>query len=44
MEAGFVSKASEGIMQEAKSAEEAVKALRGYRNAEGRFKLEWGNE
>ncbi|PBP24849.1 lysine decarboxylase-like protein [Diplocarpon rosae] len=42
--AGFVGAANQGIIREAKSAEEAVALLRGYRNVAGRFKLEWGSE
>ncbi|CAL3966137.1 hypothetical protein PZA11_002893 [Diplocarpon coronariae] len=42
--AGFVGVANREIIREAKSAEEAVALLRGYRNAEGRFRLEWGSE
>ncbi len=44
VEAGFVGVKNQGIIKEAKSAEEAVQQLRQYENAEGRFKLEWGNE
>ncbi|KAK4505038.1 hypothetical protein PRZ48_003001 [Zasmidium cellare] len=39
---GFVSETNARIMVEAKSGEEVVEALRGYQNAEGRFKLQWG--
>lgn len=42
--AGFVGESNAGIIQEAETGEEAVIALRNYRIAEGRFKLEWGNE
>jgi uncharacterized protein (TIGR00730 family) len=42
--AGFVGEGNRGIIQEAGNGEEAVAALREYRVAEGRFKLEWGNE
>ncbi|MCJ1395721.1 hypothetical protein MMC18_008607 [Xylographa bjoerkii] len=38
---GFVSEANKGIMVEAKTAEEVVKALRDYKVSEGRFKLNW---
>ncbi|KAG4428005.1 hypothetical protein IFR05_016511 [Cadophora sp. M221] len=44
VEAGFVGEKNQGIIREAGSAEEAVRALREYRNAEGRFKLSWGSE
>ncbi|CZR60171.1 related to Rossmann fold nucleotide-binding protein [Phialocephala subalpina] len=42
--AGFVGELNEGIIREAKTAEECVEGLKTYQNAEGRFKLEWGNE
>jgi len=38
---GFVSEANKGIMVEAKTAEEVVKALRDYKVSEGRYKLNW---
>jgi len=41
VEEGFVAKNNEGIMAEARTAEEVVERLRNYRNAEGRFKLDW---
>jgi uncharacterized protein (TIGR00730 family) len=44
VEAGFVGKGNQEIIQEARSAEGAVRALSEYRVAPGRFKLEWGNE
>jgi uncharacterized protein (TIGR00730 family) len=44
VDAGFVQPGNANIIVEAKSGEEAVKALRDYKNSEGRFKLEWGNE
>jgi len=44
VEAGFVGKGSQGIIREARTAEDVVRALREYQVAEGRFKLEWGNE
>ena len=44
VEAGFVQEGNANIIVEAKSGEEAVKALREYKVSEGRFKLEWGNE
>ena len=42
--AGFVGEGNREIIAEARTGEEAVMALREYRVAEGRFKLEWGNE
>jgi len=42
--AGFVGEGNRNIIAEAKTGEEAVKALKEYRVAKGRFKLEWGNE
>jgi predicted Rossmann-fold nucleotide-binding protein len=44
VETGFVGQGNRGIIKEATSAEEVVRALMEYRVAEGRFKLEWGNE
>jgi predicted Rossmann-fold nucleotide-binding protein len=44
VEAGFVGKGNQEIIREARTAEEVVQALREYQVAEGRFKLEWGNE
>ncbi|OQN98219.1 hypothetical protein B0A48_15495 [Cryoendolithus antarcticus] len=44
VETGFVGEGNKGIMVEAKTAEEVVEKLRGYRNAEGRFKLSWGEK
>jgi uncharacterized protein (TIGR00730 family) len=44
LEAGFVGKGSGHIIVEAKTGEEAIECLRNYKVAEGRFKLEWGNE
>jgi uncharacterized protein (TIGR00730 family) len=44
VEAGFVGKGNQEIIAEAKTAEEVVRALKEYRVAAGRFKLEWGNE
>jgi len=42
--AGFVAEGSKGIIQEAKNGQEVVLALRDYKVASGRFKLEWGSE
>jgi uncharacterized protein (TIGR00730 family) len=39
---GFVSETNKNIMVEARSGEEVVKFLEDYQNAEGRFKLQWG--
>lgn len=44
VKAGFVGEGNKDIIAEAKSAEEAVTALREYKVSEGRFKLEWGNQ
>jgi uncharacterized protein (TIGR00730 family) len=41
---GFISESNEGIMVEAKDANEVIDCLRGYRNSEGRFKLHWGEK
>jgi len=42
--AGFIAKNNEGIMVEATSAEGVVDALKNYQNAEGRFRLHWGEK
>lgn len=39
--AGFIKQGAAGIVVEAKTAEEVVAALKGYKNAEGRFQLTW---
>ena len=44
VDAGFVGKGNQEIIKEARTAEDVVRALREYRVAAGRFKLEWGNE
>jgi uncharacterized protein (TIGR00730 family) len=44
VEAGFVGEGNKDIIAEAKTAEEAVRALKEYRVAKGRFQLEWGKE
>lgn len=41
---GFVTEKNSGIMVEAKTGEEVVERLRSYQNAEGRFKLQWGEK
>lgn len=41
---GFVSQTNAHIMVEAKTGEEVVEQLRSYQNAEGRFKLQWGEK
>ncbi|KAF2168035.1 hypothetical protein M409DRAFT_21481 [Zasmidium cellare ATCC 36951] len=41
---GFVSENNARIMVEAKTGEEVVEQLKGYQNAEGRFKLQWGEK
>jgi len=42
--AGFVGVSQQHILSEAKTAEEAVEALRKYQLAKGRYDLQWGNE
>lgn len=42
--AGFVQENNAHIIKEAQSGEEAIAALKDYRNSEGRFKLSWGEE
>lgn len=42
--AGFISEGNRDILVEAKTPEEVVMALKTYKNAEGRFKLTWGEE
>jgi uncharacterized protein (TIGR00730 family) len=44
VESGFIATSNQGIMVEAKDAVEVVESLRDYRNAEGRFKLTWGEK
>jgi uncharacterized protein (TIGR00730 family) len=44
VEEGFVREKSQGIFVECKEAEGVVEMLRAYRVAEGRFKLDWGEE
>jgi len=44
VDAGFVGQGPSQIIKEAKEAEDVVSLLLGYTNAEGRFKLTWGNE
>jgi len=44
VEAGFVGEGNKDIIRAEKTAEDVVRALREYKVAEGRFKLEWGNE
>jgi uncharacterized protein (TIGR00730 family) len=44
VEAGFIGEGNLSIIQEARTGEEAVKALREYQVSKGRFKLDWGNE
>jgi uncharacterized protein (TIGR00730 family) len=41
VDAGFVQQGNKNIIVEARTGEEAVMALRNYKNCEGRFKLEW---
>jgi uncharacterized protein (TIGR00730 family) len=42
VDAGFVREENRRIIVEAKTGEEAVRELREYKVAQGRFKLEWG--
>lgn len=44
VDSGFIAENNEGIMAEAKTAEEVVERLRNYQNAEGRFKLQWSEK
>lgn len=44
VKSGFVSEGNRGILVEADSADGVVRALREYRNAEGRFGLTWGED
>ena len=41
VDGGFISETNGKIMAEAKSAEEVITALDGYKNSEGRMKLKW---
>ncbi|KAL9128572.1 MAG: hypothetical protein Q9217_002771 [Psora testacea] len=42
--AGFIARGNAGILVEALEAEEAIRFLREYRVAEGRFNLDWGQK
>lgn len=44
IDSGFVSEGNRGIMAEATTAEQVVDRLHNYTNAEGRFKLQWGEK
>ncbi|EMC96698.1 hypothetical protein BAUCODRAFT_148266 [Baudoinia panamericana UAMH 10762] len=44
VDSGFIAESNEGIMVEARTAEEVVEGIRAYRNADGRFKLQWGEK
>ncbi|KAG9245301.1 hypothetical protein BJ878DRAFT_541414 [Calycina marina] len=44
VKAGFVNENSSAIIQEATNGKQVVDELRDYKNASGRFKLEWGTE
>lgn len=44
VEEGFVGKTNANIMVEATTSEEVIERLRDYQNAEGRFKLNWGEK
>lgn len=39
---GFIAENNANIMVEAKRADDVISGLKGYLNAEGRFKLDWG--
>lgn len=41
---GFVAQNNAGIIVEASTSEDVVAALKDYQNAEGRFKLDWGQK
>ncbi|KAF2213115.1 hypothetical protein CERZMDRAFT_39746 [Cercospora zeae-maydis SCOH1-5] len=41
---GFVGEANANIMVEAKTADDVVRQLKDYKNAEGRFNLNWGQQ
>lgn len=43
-EAGFIGEGPSKIIKSAATGEEAIALLKAYTTAEGRFKLEWGNE
>ncbi|KAK4580490.1 hypothetical protein LTR86_000693 [Recurvomyces mirabilis] len=44
VKAGFIAENNEGIMVEARTGDEVVERLEDYRNAEGRFMLQWGEK
>ncbi|KAK5688138.1 hypothetical protein LTS10_000116 [Elasticomyces elasticus] len=44
VESGMIGEGNRDIMVEAKTAEEVIKRLGDYRNAEGRFKLKWDEQ
>lgn len=44
VEGGFIAESNKNIIVEAKTAEDVIAGLKGYRNAEGRFQLSWGEE
>ncbi|KAF1990649.1 hypothetical protein K402DRAFT_389568 [Aulographum hederae CBS 113979] len=44
VEKGFISDKNQGILVEAKTAEEVYQRLLDYKNSEGRFKLEWDSQ
>jgi uncharacterized protein (TIGR00730 family) len=41
---GFVAENNAGIIVEARAPDDVIAALSGYKNAEGRFKLDWGQK
>ncbi|KAK3671097.1 hypothetical protein LTR78_009058 [Recurvomyces mirabilis] len=44
VKAGFIAENNEGIMVEARTGDQVVERLKDYRNAEGRFMLQWGEK
>lgn len=44
VKSGFIAEGNEGIMVEAKTAEEVVDCLMNYKNSEARYKLKWDAE
>ncbi|PVH98735.1 lysine decarboxylase-like protein-like protein [Periconia macrospinosa] len=44
VESGFISQSNAGIVSEAKTAEDVLKCLKTYKNAEGRFNLTWDEQ
>lgn len=44
VDSGFIADNNSSIMVEAKEADEVIRSLKDYKNAEGRFKLQWGEK